>query len=509
MKKDLSERMLDYCDREGLLKPGSALIVGLSGGADSVCLFRLLSDICGNYDITLIAVHIHHGIREGEADRDEHFSAELATSLGAEFESVRVDAPGYADEQRLTLEEAARILRHRELERIRVEKGAYAIALAHHMGDQAETVLMNIFRGTSPVGLCSMEAKKDHIIRPLLFADKKEILAFLSENNYSFMEDSTNSDTQYSRNMIRNILIPQIEKEYPGASEHIASLAGDMTKWRDFIRCSADEVIDVRQKMCTESESPLRVNSSELVGTDRVTQPNDSMIISDSEVIIPVGLYLRQPEAIRGELIRRGLDALMPGMKDIGRTHYDMIHGLFMSDTSGKSVNLPKNLIAIRNYDNVVLKKSPGSSQTPPEPVSLTVPGLTELVIRGEKIVLSSEIIDIHTYNKKKHDFFQEKDYTKCLDYDRIESGLVLRTPMASDYVLLNGGMKKLLSRIYIDEKLPREDRMWQAVIADGSHVVWAFPDRLSFGYYVTEDTKTVLKITRLQTEQMEHGGLR
>ena len=113
------------------------------------------------------------------------------------------------------------------------------------------------------------------------------------------------------------------------------------------------------------------------------------------------------------------------------------------------------------------------------------------------------------TSMQKKHDFFQEKDYTKCLDYDRIEDGLVLRTPMASDYVLLNGGWKKLLSRIYIDEKLPREDRMWQGVIADGSHVVWAFPDRLSFGYYVTEDTKTVLKITRLRKEQMEHGGLR
>ncbi len=501
MKKDLSERMLDYCDREGLLKPGSALIVGLSGGADSVCLFRLLSDICRDHDIALIAAHVHHGIREGEADRDERFSAELAASLGAEFESVRVDAPGYADEQRLTLEEAARILRHRELERIRVEKGAYAIALAHHMGDQAETVLMNIFRGTSPVGLCGMEAKKDHIIRPLLFADKKEILAFLSENNYSFMEDSTNSDTDYSRNMIRNIVIPQIEKEYPGAKAHIASLAGDMVKWRDHIRKSAAMLIDFSGKQNEESESPLKVDS--------VIISDDSMTISDDAAIIPVGLYLRQPEAIRGELIRRGLDALMPGMKDIGRVHYDMIHSLFMSDISGKSVNLPKNLTAIRNYDNVLLKKSPGSSQTPPEPVSLTVPGLTELVIRGEKIVLSSEIIDIHTYNKKKHDFFQEKDYTKCLDYDRIESGLVLRTPMASDYILLNGGKKKLLSRIYIDEKLPREDRMWQGVIADGSHVVWAFPDRLSFGYYVTEDTKTVLKITRLQTEQMEHGGLR
>ena len=125
MNTDLVKRTLAFCDREGLLKPGSALIVGLSGGADSVCLFSLLSDVCRDHDITLIAAHVHHGIREGEADRDERFSAELAASLGAEFESVRVDAPGYADEQRLTLEEAARILRHRELERIRVEKGAY------------------------------------------------------------------------------------------------------------------------------------------------------------------------------------------------------------------------------------------------------------------------------------------------------------------------------------------------------------------------------------------------
>lgn len=509
MNSDLKQRMLNYCDREELLNPGNALIVGLSGGADSVCLFRLLSDVCKENDITLIAVHVHHGIRGEEADRDERFSAELAACLGAEFESVRVDAPGYADEQGLTLEEAARILRHRELERIRAEKGAYAIALAHHMGDQTETVLMNMFRGASPVGLCGMEPKKDHIIRPLLFATKDEILSFLSENSYSFVEDSTNSDTSYARNMIRNILIPQIEKEYPGAKEHVSSIAADMVKWRDYIRDSVDRMIELRGVPDDRTGRVSGVDKTEPAGSEETAVADDRMIISEEGSIIPIELYRKQPSAIQGELLRRGFDAVMPGMKDISRVHYSMIHEMIMSDTTGKSINLPKNIIVQRNYDRVVIKKSFDSSESIPKPVSLSIPGETELAVRGKKIVLSSEIIDIHTFNKKKHDFFQEKDYTKCLDYGRIEGDLVLRTPMDSDYILLSGGKKKLLSRYFIDEKLPREDRMWQFVLADGSHVAWIFPDRLSYGYYVTDDTETVLKITRLQIEQMEHGGLR
>ena len=494
MSSDLKQRMLNFCDRESLLQPGGTVIVGLSGGADSVCLFRLLSDISKKAGISLVAVHVHHGIRGEEADRDERFASELADELGVPFESVRVDAPVCAKEKGLTLEEAARNLRHTELESIRSERGAYAVALAHHKGDQVETVLMNIFRGTSPVGLCGMEAKKDHIIRPLLFATKEEILSYLSENNYSYVEDSTNSDTNYSRNMIRNILIPQIEKEYPGASNHIAALASDMVNWRDFIIGETDKLMEDHQH--TASEKTLRVS-----------EPEESSADSEelqSEVRIPVVLYRGQPKGVQGELIRRSLDALMPGMKDIGRTHYDMIHRLFMSDSSGKSVNLPKNLIVVRDYTSVVFKWNTETGFTIPEPVDLVVPGVTEISVRGEKIVLSSEIIDIHTFNKKKHDFFQEKDYTKCIDYGKIEDSLVLRTWDTSDYMILPDGGRKLLSRVYIDEKVPRADRVWQVVVADGAHAVWALPDRLSHKYYVTDGTKEVLVLTRLLTDQME-----
>ena len=542
LKSDLKDRMLDFCDRECLLKPGSTLIVGLSGGADSICLFRILSDICPGLDISLAAVHVHHGIRRDEADRDESFSREVAENLGVPFVSVRVDAPGYAGKHGISLEEAARILRHRELERIRQDRGAYAIALAHHMGDQVETVLMNIFRGTSPVGLCGMEPQKDHIIRPLLFVDKKEILSYLSEYDYKYMEDSTNSDTDYTRNMIRHTLIPLIEKEYPGAGEHVASLARDMVSWRNYIHDSTDVLLYDRRHGAADDDRRPGADDDDgrpgAVGDDgrpgaaddggqpadpvdeaqpgvtaddgQPADPSDNggcdekaVILSD-QASLPVRLYLGQPAAIQGELIRRALDAVMPGMKDIGRVHYDMIHRLFMANVTGKSVDLPKKLTVIRDYDKVIFRAGPDPEYVIPDPVELAIPGETEIIIRGEKIVISSEIIDIHTYNKKKHEFFQEKDYTKCLDYGKIEKCLMLRTPTASDYILLKGGRKKLLSRVYIDDKIPRDDRKWQTVIADGSHVVWAFPDRLSSRCYVTDSTETVLKITRSQTE---HGG--
>lgn len=459
-KTGLPDRFREYIDREKLILPGQTIVIGLSGGADSVCLFNLLSDISTEYDLALVPVHVHHGIRGDEADRDEEFSKMITGERGVDCEICSVDAPGHAKESGMTLEEAARILRYGELERIAKERNADAIAIAHHRDDQAETVLMNLFRGTGATGLSGIRPRSGNRIRPILFASKKEILEYLKDENITFVEDSTNFSKEHTRNRIRSELIPMIEELYPQAVSHIASAAEDVRVWREFID---GETRQYRHD----------VQSSDDIGPEELRE----VARVDRES------FLRAPRAIREEWIRQAVASVIPARKDVGRDHYLMLLDLLESDVTGRRIDLPANCYAERTYEGLVIGRKSGSSKS---------------YITDENTCFTTELFDADIFNEESDIFFKEKDYTKYIDYDKINNGLVLRHPREGDYFILDeNGAKKKLSRFYIDNKVPKELRAESYVIADGSHVVWALPDRLSEYYKVTKDTKRVLKISR------------
>ena len=458
-RTDLSERFKEYIGREKLIRPGQTIVIGLSGGADSICLFNLLSDISESYGLTLIPVHVHHGIRGDEADRDRDFSVKSAKEKGMECVVRSVNAPEYAKEKGLTLEEAARILRYEELERVKCEKKADSIALAHHKDDQAETVLMNLFRGTGATGLSGIRPESGDRIRPLLFATKKEILSYLSENSIIFVEDSTNSSNEHTRNRIRSEVIPLIEELYPQAVTHIAAVAEDVSVWREYIAGEASDAKRVQESMSGDEGGP-----AEVTRIDR-------------------DAFLKQPRAIREEWIRQAVADVIPARKDVTREHYRMLYDLLESDVTGRRIDLPSLCYAQRTYDGLVIGHRGECCKSR---------------ISTEDTSFCTELFDADIINEEIYTFSEEKDYTKYIDYDKINNGLVLRHPREGDYFVFDdkGGTKKL-SRYYIDKKVPKEQRGEMLVIADGSHVVWVLPDRLSEYYKVTKDTKRVLKISR------------
>ncbi len=458
-RTDLSERFREFIDREKLIRPGQTIVIGLSGGADSVCLFNLLSDIYEEYEITLVPAHVHHGIRGDEADRDEEFVRRIVAEKGMECVVCTVDAPGFAKEKGLTLEEAARILRYGELERILEERNADSIAIAHHRDDQAETVLMNLFRGTGATGLSGIRPKSGDRIRPMLFASKKEILEYLSENNIIFVEDSTNNCPDYTRNRIRSELIPMIEELYPQAVSHIAAAAEDVEVWREYI---SDEAIKAGP-------------SAECMA---VTESDDGTVAR-----IDRGAFLSESRAIREEWLRSAVEKVIPARKDVTRDHYRMLADLLEKNVTGRRIDLPALCYAQRTYDGLVIGRKSA---------------LKKSVISAEDTSFTTELFDADIFNEEINIFSEEKDYTKYIDYDKINNGLVLRHPREGDYFVFDdkGGTKKL-SRFYIDSKVPKEQRPECLVIADGSHVVWALPDRLSEYYKVTGETKRILRISR------------
>ena len=485
-RSDLLERFKEYIKKEELIRPGQKVVIGLSGGADSVCLFNLLSDISREYDLTILPVHVNHGIRGKEADRDENFAKSICEKKGTDFIACSIDAPAFASEHSLTLEEAARFLRYEVLEAVAKDEDADSIALAHHMDDQAETVLMNLFRGSGATGLSGIRPRQGMKIRPLLFATKKEILLYLKENRIRFVEDSTNFSKDHTRNRMRLELFPLIEELYPRAKSHIASAAEDVGVWRDHIEKEAKQI------------------RSGIKGKDKRSKHGDNEL-KDS-VLIDRQTFLKNPRAIREEWLRQAVAEVIPARKDVTRDHYLGIIDLLESEVTGRRIDLPRGCCAIRTYDGVLIgQKSATLSDSSDEKTetesfqrALEIPGTVKGPEDTENTYFVTELFDANIFNEEIDIFSEEKDYTKYIDYDKIETGLVLRHPREGDYFILDGSCKKKkLSRYFIDQKVPKEQRSKKLVIADGSHIVWALPDRLSEHYKVTENTTRVLKISR------------
>ena len=500
---DLRDRMERYVTERRLINRGDRLVLGLSGGADSICLLNILSDISKSWHLHLIAVHVNHGIRGEEADRDAEFSRSSAELLGAEFILRQVNAPEYADANGLTLEESARILRYSEFESVLREKTATAIVLAHHADDQAETVLMNLFRGTGPTGMTGMHPVSGNRIRPLLFAGKKDILRYLKENRIEYVEDSTNLDTDYTRNRIRNVWLPEIEKVFPEAGIHIAAAAEDIGEWHSYVRNHTVNVVreagyDIPARCITEKDDKSTDNSvSRAFGQPGEWDGNRQ------SVKIPVDPYLAQESAIRHEWIREVLLLVIPGAKDVGRKHFRMIEELFINPQTGRACSLPGGCQARREYEFVIIEHKSydiASKQDDTTIISLPVPGSAVVDNGSCRLHYCAELVDFDTFNENKHSFFAEKDYTKFIDYGKIRDGLCLRKPREGDFFVLNDhGECKRLNRFFIDRKLPSTKRNC-VVLADGSHVVWVM-DRLSAEYMVSEQTDRIVKITRKDRE--------
>ena len=224
----MREKVLKYVREQRLLQAGDRLAVACSGGADSVALLRILSDLRGELGIVLSVAHFHHGIRGAEADADQKFVKDLASTLQLEFSAGSGDAPTYAAANKISLETAARELRHQWFAGL-VQQGAVnKIATAHTLDDQAETVLMRIIRGTGVRGLTGIAPlhQAKHLVRPLLETSRKEVEEYLTATGQPWREDSSNMDTGHTRNRIRHTLLPLLERDFnPDIRQTLADLA--------------------------------------------------------------------------------------------------------------------------------------------------------------------------------------------------------------------------------------------------------------------------------------------
>ena len=227
--------------KNNLISEKDRVLIGLSGGADSVFLLYALKTISEEFGFEIGACHIEHGIRGSESVHDMEFSEKLCKDLGIPFYAKQFDVPAVSRDQKISVETAARNVRYSYFEEVSKKDGFNLIATAHHRDDKVETILMNIIRGCSLRGYAGIEYKNGSVIRPLLDISKSEILTFCQENNIEYCVDSTNEDTEYTRNRIRHILLPKLKETNPSFEESLLRQSEIFNCEDEFLNIEADK----------------------------------------------------------------------------------------------------------------------------------------------------------------------------------------------------------------------------------------------------------------------------
>ena len=216
------EKVLATIEAHSMLDRGDGVVIGLSGGPDSVCLTHLLKDISNTLELRLYAVYIDHGLRPDETPDERAFCKNLCDGLGIEVETIEIDVKSMAEADQMNIQEAARLLRYAELERTALALGYRRIAVAHNLDDQVETFFMRIIRGSGPAGLAGIPAVRGKIIRPVIGIYRKEIEEYLKSNKLSFVTDSSNLKDDYLRNKLRSSLMPLLTELNPNIMDTVS-----------------------------------------------------------------------------------------------------------------------------------------------------------------------------------------------------------------------------------------------------------------------------------------------
>jgi tRNA(Ile)-lysidine synthase len=460
--------MLDAEDRVG---------VAVSGGPDSIALLHVMRNIAAEFRLSLVIIHVNHGLRGDESEKEEQFVRTLGDSMKLPVAVRKISIPAIRKREQGSVENISRRERYRYFEEMTERYNLDKIALGHNQDDQAETVIMKFLRGSGLGGLRGILPVRDGMyVRPLIGVSRGEILAFLREEGVQYMNDSSNVDDIYVRNRIRNRLIPGLKEQYnPRLTENIARMADIIRLENDFIEQYVDDAL-------------LKLNI--------IYEGNQiGITIPDFKLLHPV---------LRLRIIKRLLQNRTSSKMKISYVHIKAVIDLIEGPRSNSLLNLPLGITVRREYDNLTILKDKDSSLLTDQHgkikktrkddkwdindyyYDILIPGTVQIKEAGLTINFSCTGIEQVDFNAEN---------TVFMDYDSLTYPLILRNMRTGDRMqpLGLGGTKKIKS-IFIDKKIPRSKRGTIPLLVDQNSVLWIPGIQLSDRARVTDSTKTVLK---------------
>ena len=451
--------------RAGVRRDASMLI-GLSGGADSVALTCALLELRERLGLRIAAAHLNHRIRGDESDRDEAFVRAMCVRLGVELIVERAEGLG-ASISSANLEERAREVRRDFLGRVADRIGADFVALGHHRDDQAETVLMRLMRGAGAAGMAAMaERGPGRLIRPMLSISRAEIRGYLDARAIAFVEDSTNSSRDILRNRIRAELLPMLEREYaPGLGARLVEVAAEMRSLDELAGAIAARELDAMRR---------RGGALDVSGFSGVNR------------------------AVQAVAIRRFLSERMGSLRRISRAHIEAVRQLILEGGPSDSIDLPGGWRAEREYNFFRLVHSRAGSKTGAAvgtaagfSVAIAADGITVVEAAGFKFEASTIAAADLSMPDTSFSLVAMFDAAKIAD-----AGLVARNFMKGDRMHPMGmrGTRKVHD-VFVDGKLPRASRERFPVVTVGGEIAWLPGLARADCALVTKATETILRV--------------
>jgi tRNA(Ile)-lysidine synthase len=386
----LRQQVLETIKKYKLINYGDGIVVGISGGYDSVCLLHILYSFSEELNLKLYPVHINHMLRGSEAQRDESFVRTFCSSLGLNLHAEEINVAKMAEDDKISLEEAGRNARYEIFNKVAALKAATSIAVAHSRNDQAETILMRICRGTGLEGLRGMEYKRDNIIRPLLDIDRYQIESYVNENNLEAVTDSSNLHTDFFRNRIRLNVMPQINSAANiDISQNLLRLSKIVVADDDYLRYNAE----ISYQKCLKSRTAACVE-------------------------LELSHLKEMHQAIKGRVLRLAISDILGSLNGIGYTHIEKIILLIENGQTGSRIEIPHEICASKSYGLLLIKKHQTEQKLIFEK-EIEVPGSTLVDSIGAEI--TTRIIDIASYDRKSINK-NKAEFTIFVDFEEIKT---------------------------------------------------------------------------------------
>ena len=458
--------------RYQMIHPGDAVLVALSGGGDSVGLFYGLLELQSVFSFTICCAHVNHGIRSIEADRDEAFCRDLCAQNNVALYCEKHDIPAIARREKCSLELAGRNQRYDFFNRLCASQNLQKIATAHHVDDNAESMLLHLSRGSALEGLCGIRPVRGNIIRPMIDITRAEVESYLSARNATFMTDATNADDTYARNMLRLHVMPVLHRINPSFSSTVFSMGKVLTEEEDFLNSATKSAYE-----------QIVTKSSDLVSIDRAP-------------------YLALHTAIRRRVLVAAYQNLT-GTKLPSRQTFALDELAQKNAVGSKQLDLGGACAKI-GYTTLIITKDRLAKPVIPFSFTLNIGGTNEeLLDAGYHI--ASEITTLEEKNTIINSKIHKKFEVFLFNYDKIYDTVVCRNRMQGDqYRPLGAAGRRTIKKMMIDAKIPAERRDMLPVFTCGADILRAYGLRINEAYKVDTLTKRVLKI--IVTEENDHA---